>query len=367
MHCHQCGFLLPPGAEICPHCSSSTPYNASPTVPPPPPLAPTQFAPGTLPPLAPTQLAPTQFAPEMPPSVDPTQLAPGTPPLAPTQLASGESPAAYQVPPSSSTPNWQAPPPPSTPGWQAESGQSGAGWAYPPDQPAQSGANWQMYPAQSTPVLPPAAQAPMMMPVQPKKSSGCSVAAIIVLVILLVVVCGASLLGGAVWYHQQSAANANATAVADNATASADSATSTALLTPTPYPPYTESNPPSGATFSGTAQQVIASAQLASQVSAKDQPTELQSVFQPDQTIYLAYHWNNVGYTGYVYTIWYLNGQQITSGTSDYIGSAYSYYDGYISSSASQDGQGAIEVYWCKQSDCSERQLAWVRPFSISG
>ena len=211
---------------------------------------------------------------------------------------------------------------------------------------------------------------PMLVPVQPKKSSGASLAVIIVLVVLLIVVCGASVVGGGLLLRQNSQANSSATAVAYGATASADDATATAEtqdLTPTPYPPYTESDPPSGDTFSGTAQQIIASAQLASDVNDKDQPTELESVYQPDQTIYLAYHWNNVGYSGYVYTIWYFNGQEETSGTSDYISANYSSYDGYISYSLPDDGQGAVEVYWCKSSDCSDSELAWVRPFTISG
>jgi|GEM_PF-4161792 len=211
---------------------------------------------------------------------------------------------------------------------------------------------------------------PMLVPVQPKKSSGASLAIIIVLVVLLVVVCGASVVGGGLFLRHNSQMNASATAVAYDATASADDATATAEiqeLTPTPYPAYTESDPPSGDTFSGTAQQIIASAQLASDVNSKDQPTELESVYQPDQTIYLAYHWNNIGYSGYVYTIWYFNGQEETSDISDYMGTNYSSYDGYISYSLSDDGQGAVEVYWCKSSNCDDRELAWVRPFTISG
>ena len=157
--------------------------------------------------------------------------------------------------------------------------------------------------------------------------------------------------------------NDDATATADNATATAE----TAELTPTPYPPYTESNPPSGQDFSGTAQSVITQAQMASQVNSQDQPTELESTFQPGQTIYMAYHWANIGYAGYVYTIWYFNGQEVDTNRSDYLSTSYRYYDGYISDSFTEDGQGGVEVYMCQKSDCSDRQLAWMRPFSVSG
>ncbi len=197
------------------------------------------------------------------------------------------------------------------------------------------------------------------------------------LVILLVLVCGGTILGGGIWYAQSRSAQANAqatitaisddanataTAIDDNATATAD----TAQLTPTPYPPYNESNPPSGVDFSGTAQHIITYAQMASQVNSRYQPTELQSAFQIGQKVYLAYHWANIGYSGYIYMIWYFNGENIGSVKSDYISTRYSYYDGYSSDSFNEPGQGAIEVYWCGQSSCSDRQLAWVRPFSVT-
>ena len=219
---------------------------------------------------------------------------------------------------------------------------------------------------------------PVFAPTQPQQKSGCSTATIIVLATLLIVVCGGLILGGGVWYTQsQNAnatmtaitdnANATATSVDDNATATASDATNTAQLTPTPYPPYNESNPPSGVNFSGTAQQIIPTAQMASKLNSQYEPTELQSDFPPGQTMYIAYHWTNVGYSGYVYTLWYFNGQQVTHYRSVYISTSYSYYNGYVSYSIPQDGQGAVEVYWCSKSDCSDRQLAWVRPFTISG
>src|SRR6202035_759377 len=90
---------------------------------------------------------------------------------------------------------------------------------------------------------------PVMVPVavQPPKRSGCGIAAVIVLIVLLIVVCGASLIGGGIFVSQHNANVAatsvsdNATVTADNATATADEATYTTGLSPTPYPPYTES------------------------------------------------------------------------------------------------------------------------------
>lgn len=230
----------------------------------------------------------------------------------------------------------------------------------------------------------PATPPPLMVPppMQPRQRSGLSTATIVILVILLVVVCGAAILGAGIWHTQTQNANATMTAIVDNANATAtgadtnatasanatsEAATTTAQLTPTPYPPYNESNPPSGVNFSGLAQQIVPTAQMASQLNSQYQPTELQSVFSPYQTIYIAYHWINVGYSGYVYTIWYFDGQQVTQYRSSYISTIYSYYNGYVSYHIYRDGQGAVEVYWCSKSDCSDRQLAWVRPFAVSG
>jgi len=339
VQCKECGYPLPAGSAFCPNCGRSTSYNtgteaASTPVPPPPPsLAPTQLASGASYPPVP----PTQVASDRQPPLAPTQVAP-------TQMASGAS-----YPP-------VAPPPP-TPGM----GQSGPGW------PA----------APMTPPVPPLAPQPVYVPA-PQQRSSCSVATILVLVVLLIIVCGGLLLGGGIWYVQTQHANATMTAIVDdanatatsaedNATATADAGTATAQLTPTPYPPYNESKPPSGVDFSGLAQQIVPTAQMASQLNSQYEPTELQSVFPPGQKMYIAYHWVNVGYSGYVYTIWYFNGQEVTHYRSSYISTAYSYYNGYVSYSIFQDGQGAVEVYWCSKSDCSDRLLAWVRPFTISG
>jgi hypothetical protein len=193
-------------------------------------------------------------------------------------------------------------------------------------------------------------------------------------VVLLVLVSGAAMLGGGLWYAQSrnaratvttmnENASASATAIADNATATA----TTAQLTPTPYPPYTESNPPSGVDFSGTAQHIITYAQMASQLNSHYQPAELQSAFHVGQKVYLAYHWTNAGYAGYIDMIWYFNGSSIGSLRSDLISTRYSYYDGYSAYTFTEPGQGAVEVYWCGTSSCSNRQLAWVRPFSVTG
>jgi hypothetical protein len=204
---------------------------------------------------------------------------------------------------------------------------------------------------------------PVMMP---RKQSGCSTAAIIVGVILLVLVCGGSLLGGGMFIAHKNAA-ATVTSMNDDATTTADDATYTTELTPTPYPPYTESQSPSGATFSEPAQQIVPTAQLASAVdSSTYRPTELQSTFQSGQAIYLVYNWA-MGNTGYVQTRWYLNGEMKGTNMSKYIGqSTYGYgYMGETFYISDTTNQGTVEVFWCQDDACAHGGLAWARPFSV--
>lgn len=208
---------------------------------------------------------------------------------------------------------------------------------------------------------------PMMVPMAaPPKRSGCSTAAIIVLILLLIVICGGSVLGGGLYISKKNA-NATVTSMNDDATSTASEATYTTELTPTAFPPYTESNSPSGANFSEAAQQVISSAQLANAIDSNYRPTELQSGFRGGQTIYLVYKWVQ-GNAGYVQTRWYYNGEMKDEVMSRYINQYAAGY-GYMTNSFyayGNTGQGTIEVFWCQDANCKHGGLAWVRPFSVS-
>ncbi|MEO6888734.1 MAG: hypothetical protein ABI456_06085 [Ktedonobacteraceae bacterium] len=209
------------------------------------------------------------------------------------------------------------------------------------------------------------AMGPVMVPQQQRRSGG-STGLIVVLVILLMCVCLGTLVGGGVLITRHNA-DATVTSMNDDATSTAQNATYTTMLTPTPYPPYTESNPPSGATFYEAAQQVIPSAQLASTVDNQHRPTELQSTFRGGQTIYLVYKWAQ-GNTGYVQTRWYFNGEMKHTLISKLV-SQYATGYGYMSTgfySYGNTGQGAVEVFWCQDAGCNHGGLAWVRPFSVT-
>ncbi|WP_201394161.1 hypothetical protein [Ktedonobacter sp. SOSP1-52] len=290
----------------------------------------------------------------------------------PTVLATGSSPQHNALPPTvqASAPNASLTPPPPTP----VSNPYHSGAAYNPygnagTPPPSSNAYGQ--PPYAPPPQVPYGQ-PMMAPVvaQPRKQSGSAIAAIIILAVLLVLTCGFSGIYIAVQNNKTATMNKDATATADDATATAGNATATAYavqLTPTPYPPYTESESPSGATFSEAAQQVIPTAQLANEIDSQQRPITLQSKFQSGQTIYLSYKWAQ-GNTGYVQTRWYVNGEMKDEVMSKYINEYANGY-GYFSESLSPYDvtfQGTVEVFWCQDANCTHGGLAWARPFSVT-
>lgn len=183
---------------------------------------------------------------------------------------------------------------------------------------------------------------------------------------MLIVVIGACALAALGQGYIANRNNDDATATAASATDSANNdATSTAYaisLTPTPYPPYSESNPPSNMDFSGTAQSILTNAQIASAVYSDNQPKTISSHFRPYDHVYLTYNLT-AGHTGYAMAKWYSQGDNGNEGDVQPLDGREG--PGYFSATYYDAGQGAVELYWCGKSDCSDRQLAWVRPFTI--
>lgn len=213
-------------------------------------------------------------------------------------------------------------------------------------------------PSQPGPYGPPPQYGPPVMPAYvppPKKGGGFGAGLAVGIVLLVVCLCC-----GSIWWAQSSANKdkaARATVYAINS-----SGTSTAMqaaLTPTPF---SENQPPSGLNFSGTAQSIITNPQMASEIYPDNQAQMITSTFKPDQTIYLSYKLS-AGYTGYIGALWY-GGTSTT--WSDLLN--IENRSGYGDFSISYTGpvQGAVELYWCNQSDCSDRELAWVRTFQVT-
>lgn len=191
---------------------------------------------------------------------------------------------------------------------------------------------------------------------QPKKGGGGFCAGLSIgLVILLIALCAFVAINN----DNEQKAKSRARSTASAATAIMYQATMDTRLTPSPY---SESLPPSGHRFSGTAQSIITNAQVASEIASDNQPTKISSTFRVSQTFYITYKLMG-GYKGYVYSLWYFNGQQKGSTISKLI--QYSQGYSYVSGSYSGSGQGAVELYWCNDSGCNQGGLAWVRTFTI--
>jgi hypothetical protein len=192
----------------------------------------------------------------------------------------------------------------------------------------------------------------------PKRGGGFGAGLAVGIVLLAVCLCC-----GGVWLMQSNtnkdkAVRATVDAINSSGTSTAIQSTYAAYLTPTPF---SESRPPSGLNFSGTAQSIITNPQMASEVYSDYQAKTITSTFKPYQKIYLAYTLST-GHTGYIGALWY-------GGTSKTWSDLVNIQNrsGYGDFSISYTGpvQGAVELYWCEKTDCSDRELAWVRTFQV--
>jgi hypothetical protein len=161
-----------------------------------------------------------------------------------------------------------------------------------------------------------------------------------------------------------SSLNGTATAVA--ATASADEATANSLLTPTATPTTpTSSNQqgpsPSGSPIVPSAAAIVTKVQMADQV--KDvAPTHLTTTFKIHQTIYATFEIKS-GSNGYMVAKWYLD--NVHAFDNKVLQVQPDYNAGYFAGYYNLAGQGAVEIYWCTTSDCSDAQLAQVATFTV--
>ncbi len=302
MVCQTCGRPLPTGAQICPNCGAPTPYNA----------------PGS--------------------GIEPTVLA--TPPS-----GSGMPPTAYGPPQQ----NYEAaPPPPPNP--------YGA-----PNAPSQYG----------TPPPPAPYQQPGgygVPPQQPKKRSRVGLIIGIVLGVVLLLCIGTFVafyeIGKNAANTVVSSANATATADQQTATASGNSPTSAPTSAPTTAP-TTSAAAPSGNSIDSTASSIITHIQTSTAIDSNDKPTNVTSSFQTNQAVYVTYDLSLNGQTGYVEVKWYFDGQMAASKIFNANNPQYAHgYFGETYTKSTQ--QGAAEIYWCTQSDCSDEALAGYTTFTVS-
>lgn len=313
MHCGSCGTNLPPGGAVCPVCGVPTPYNVS--------------------------------------------QAPGVPQYQPTVPTSP-----YDTPQSSNDPTYISSPYGSTPSQAAPSTNYGSQ----PYDPSQQNpyATIPTNPYASPPVNPygaPAAQDPYSVPVQPypgsfpppvqppkRRSRIGLIVGIVALVVLLACVGLFVALGLAV----------------KNAATTASTTHTTTVPTPgaTQVP---QGTPPSKLQIDSSAAAILTNPQTASAIdSSSDIPTKLTTTFAVKQTIYVTFGINTGGASGYAVAKWYSNGTFAFASKVLTIQSNFA--QGYFSAYFNIPAKGTVELYWCKQPNCSDGKLADFTTFTVT-
>ena len=338
MKCTTCGANLPQGATSCPLCGTPAPYNVAGS--------------GSSPQYDPTVVAPQpQYG--VPPSGSGSQ-----PPLDPTVVS-----PSYGVPPSSTaygSPPYGAPPPP--PGQNPYDVNSGNAYNAPtvPQYgmpPAQQGA-YGSPPVQGGYVPPQQVPGGYGYSPPPKRRSRVGLIVAIVLIVVVLVCVGAS-----VFIYEAAKTGISTVTATVTAAVSTETSIPTTEATATTS---TSSSSPSGQAIDPTAAGIITNIQMASAVDTNTAvATKLATTFAPQQTVYATVSLNMNGQTGYAQAKWYGNGALIRSSVVLNINSA-SDTNAYFYFSYTSATQGAVEIYWCTQSDCSDAKLAATTTFTVS-
>ncbi|WP_141727763.1 zinc ribbon domain-containing protein [Thermogemmatispora onikobensis] len=216
----------------------------------------------------------------------------------------------------------------------------------------------------------PGGPGPYGPPPTPPRKSNLGKVLLITGVVLLVIVAACC---GGLFLLARNASNTvvssiNATATAVAATAAAEEGTANSLLTPTateaPTTPASSNQQgpsPSGSPIVTSASAIVTKVQMADQV--KDvAPTHLTSTFKTHQTIYATFEIKS-GSSGYMVAKWYLN--NLHAFDNKILQVKPDYDAGYFAGYYNLAGQGAVEIYWCTTSDCSDAQLAQVATFTV--
>ena len=158
----------------------------------------------------------------------------------------------------------------------------------------------------------------------------------------------------------------NQSQISPTATSSVPTSAPTTAPTTAPTSAPTQPASPSGLPIDSTALSIVTNAQTASAVNSNAQPTQLSSSFALQQTIYATFDLQLNGQTGFAEAKWYADGQLILTSSILNISNPTA-PGGYIAAKYSIATQnGAVELYWCTQSDCSDAALAGVVDFTVS-
>jgi len=151
-----------------------------------------------------------------------------------------------------------------------------------------------------------------------------------------------------------------------NTTLTATAATVTAASQTTPASTQPSSAAPSGSPVVPAAAAILNSLKMASAIDNNYNPTTLSTTFTTNQKVYVTYSINTGGQTGYALSKWYLNGKLDSMSTPLKIQANFDH--GFFRNTGfAAAGNGAVELYWCTQSDCSDAQLASFTTFTVTG
>lgn len=312
MNCRSCGTSLSPGIAYCPNCGSPTPYNST--------------GQGASSPYDQT-VASSSYDPNTPPSNPQPYTGYGAPPPS----------GSYTYPPPPQDPYNSMP---STP--YGNTGGNSAPGTYP-----STPASYNNYGGAPTPYPGAGQPGPYGMVPQQKKSSKVG---LILGITALVVVLGC---GGI---------------IAATALFSRGSTTTTTGTTPTVAPTQaatqsTQGDVPSKSDIVPAAATIIFNVKMASAIDSNYHPTVVTDKFKTKATVYATFKVNSKDDDGYIRAKWYQNGIELTR---DILQHSAKNDHGYFSLPYDDPGDGAIAMYWCLKSDCSDEQLAQITTFTVS-
>ncbi len=326
MHCHNCGTQLSSGIQFCPNCGTAAPKNVSQPIPTDPTLAASPYEPV---PVDPTLAA----SPYQPSPVPPTSYGPPPPP----SNSPVPDPYAGYNPLGAQTPHSYNPMPAPIPN------------SY---QPYTSAPNYhQAQPFPTPPVTPPR-----------KSQTGLIIG--ITATVLVVVICGLFALGASLMSKSTTSDTTTTTQYSDTPTPYTED-------TSTPTPSTTSSSTPSGNPIDPTAASIITDAQTASSINQiTAAPINLTNTFQTKTNIYVTFKLNNDNFdfsknTGYVTVKFYADSTALDVPSTPLTISEPA-PGGFFKIQYLTSAQGAAELYWCQQPDCSDEQLAQVVTFTVT-
>jgi hypothetical protein len=153
------------------------------------------------------------------------------------------------------------------------------------------------------------------------------------------------------------------TGTANNAGSSTPQAASSSTPSNVDASP-TESASPSATGTAYPDQQYIDSAQMATGVNSKTmQPTQITNTFTVGSNMYVIFHLHPPGQGGAVCSLWYLNGNQVTSYSYTVSGKSTA---SYTYATYGSPGPAYVELYWASDKSCSDKVLAQHVDFTVT-